>query len=547
MNEIGVSAGVQLQSAFGTDPGRVRANNEDVALVDVHRGVYGVIDGVGGQAAGEIAASLACDVIRQRLARPLGTPAERVREAIAIANNEIFRRAAESPALHGMACVVTLAIVSDRTLTIGHVGDSRLYLLRGDGMQKLTHDHSPVGEREDAQEISEIDAMRHPRRNEVFRDVGSGYRDKDDEEFVEVIEVPFDGDCALLVCTDGLTDMLPSAAIERIVRHNAGQPDAVVDALVDAANDAGGKDNVTVVYAEGPGFAASCGSWNPSPAALDLLLPDGEREPAAAGARSAGRLPSTARLIVRSRATWFAIGTLAGVAAALAFGWFIGGLKVAGERTFLVDPTGATTFSRISDALRSARPGDVVRVEPGVYRERIDLPDGVDLIARVPGSVTVARPPDAVGEVVGISAPGDSSARLDGLRVESTPDLPLDIGVRIGGQGRTVEVLEVSGPMRAGIEVLAGGHLTAHGSRFEVTGQAMTFGERVQAAVTACVFVRHGAISDAPLHIAPSAEVLLRRNVFAGYGTDVFKSLSAEELRQLRANNVVIGSEPPAR
>src|SRR6478736_446933 len=161
-----------LQAAYRTDPGRVRTNNEDVPLVDTERGVYGVIDGVGGQAAGEFAAAIAYDVILQRLGRPLGTPAERVREAIALANNEIFRRAGTSGELAGMTCVVTLAVVNDGRLTIGHVGDSRLYKLGPEGMQKLTHDHSPVGEREDAQEIAEIDAMRHPRRHEVFRDGG---------------------------------------------------------------------------------------------------------------------------------------------------------------------------------------------------------------------------------------------------------------------------------------------------------------------------------------------------------------------------------------
>src|SRR5437867_8160601 len=159
MTDVAISAAVPLHAAFCTDPGRARTNNEDLPLVDVDHGVYGVIDGVGGQAAGEIAAGVAFDVIRQRLARPLGTAAERVREAIAIANNEIFRRADEVPDLHGMACVVTLAIVTDRVLPIGHVGDSRLYLLRG-GMQKLTYDHSPVGEREASREGSELERMR---------------------------------------------------------------------------------------------------------------------------------------------------------------------------------------------------------------------------------------------------------------------------------------------------------------------------------------------------------------------------------------------------
>src|SRR4029453_17972547 len=177
-----------LQSAYRTDPGRVRTNNEDVPLIDRERGVFGVIDGVGGQAAGEVAAAIAYDVILQRLARPLGTPSERVREAIALANNEIFRRAGTSRELAGMTCVVTLAVVNDGRLTIGHVGDSRLYKLGPEGMQKLTHDHSPVGEREDAQEIAEIDAMRHPRRHEVFRDVGGALRDKDEDDYVEIVE-----------------------------------------------------------------------------------------------------------------------------------------------------------------------------------------------------------------------------------------------------------------------------------------------------------------------------------------------------------------------
>ncbi|MBA2354967.1 MAG: serine/threonine-protein phosphatase, partial [Acidobacteria bacterium] len=262
-----------LSAASRTDPGRVRANNEDLPVLDADRGVFGVIDGVGGQAAGELAAAIARDVILQRLARPLGTPAERVREAIAIANNEIFRRASTAPDLTGMTCVVTLAVVADGRLTIGHVGDSRLYKIRPAGLRKLTHDHSPVGEREDAHEIDELEAMRHPRRHEVFRDVGSALRDKDEDDYVEVIEDVLDDDAALLVCSDGLTDMVPVATIERLVREHAGDPDAVAVALVAAANEAGGRDNVTVVYAEAPGFASA------------LRRADGHRAGLAAGAR----------------------------------------------------------------------------------------------------------------------------------------------------------------------------------------------------------------------------------------------------------------------
>ena len=100
-----------------------------------------------------------------------------------------------------MGCVITLAIVADGRLTIGHVGDTRLYKIRPDGIRKLTRDHSPVGELEDAGELAEPEAMRHPRRHEVFRDVGTVYRDKDEQEFVDVIEEPLEagrGDPALL-------------------------------------------------------------------------------------------------------------------------------------------------------------------------------------------------------------------------------------------------------------------------------------------------------------------------------------------------------------
>ena len=214
------ASGELLRGAACTDPGRVRTNNEDLPLIDAARGIFGVIDGVGGEAGGEVAAATAHDVILQRLARPLGTPADRVREAIAIANNEIFRRAQETAALHGMACVITLAIVADGRVTVGHVGDTRLYKIRHDGIRKLTRDHSPVGEREDAGELGEVDAMRHPRRNEVFRDVGSTYRDKDEQEFVDVIEEPLERDSAILVCSDGLSDMLTA------VRDRAHRPAA---------------------------------------------------------------------------------------------------------------------------------------------------------------------------------------------------------------------------------------------------------------------------------------------------------------------------------
>ncbi len=373
-----------------------------------------------------MAAATARDVILQRLARPIGTAAERVREAIAIANNEIYRRAGGSAELAGMGCVITLAIVADGRLTIGHVGDTRLYKIRPDGIRKLTRDHSPVGELEDTGELPEPEAMRHPRRHEVFRDVGTVYRDKDEQEFVDVIEEPLEPDAALLLCSDGLSDMLPSGTIAHIMRQHAGSPERVVEALVAAANDAGGRDNITVVYAEMPLVAERMGRTSTealTPAEVtnppnSLTDPIADRPETQSRPASAGRVRRTLRAINGSRATWFMVGALARRRRR------VGADGVcrddAGPRA--TNARGRPGWQRAvpqlsRPRLRRAMPGDVVRVEPGVYRERVDVRSGADLIARVPGTVTIARP--AGSAVPALSLTGPFSVRVAGITIDS--------------------------------------------------------------------------------------------------------------------------------
>ena len=541
-----------LQAAYRTDPGRVRTNNEDVPLVDTERGVYGVIDGVGGQAAGEFAAAIAYDVILQRLARPLGTPSERVREAIALANNEIFRRAGTSRELAGMTCVVTLAVVNDGRLTIGHVGDSRLYKLGPEGMQKLTHDHSPVGEREDAQEIAEIDAMRHPRRHEVFRDVGGALRDKDEDDYVEVVEDVLERDTAILLCTDGLTDMVPSTTIDRLVRRHAGAPEAVVEALVSAANDAGGRDNVTVVYAEGPDFARAVRGRSPNGApAAPPRLSDNRVDSEPAERRVEGNpAASFFRWIVHSRTTWFALGAIAGVLGALLLVWRTPDTEIGGARTIDVGSSASFTSSSLAAAASAARAGDVLRLEPGMYAERVTLGDGVSLVARVPGSVTFVRPslPGDVSnsEWVAITASGDLGARISGIRIESTLELPIDVGIRVTGQSGALDLVELSGPMRAGIELAPGASATLNGGRFSVTAAALLLGERAQLAADGNVILRPVRVPAAPpVRVGEGAQAILRQNVFIGYGSDVVKGVSASDRQQILAANVIVSAEAP--
>src|SRR4030095_16535630 len=170
------------------------------------------------------------------------------------ANNAIHAQAQECDDWRGMACVLTLALIEDDRITIGHVGDSRLYLFWNGTIRKLTSDHSPVGEREDRAELSEQEAMLHPRRHEVFRDVGSESRTASDRDFIETRQCRFKPDAAILLCSDGLTDLLTSAEINEIVERYQGDPERVAGELVDAANDAGGKDNVTVILVAGAEF-----------------------------------------------------------------------------------------------------------------------------------------------------------------------------------------------------------------------------------------------------------------------------------------------------
>src|SRR5262249_22107999 len=194
-----------------------------------------------------------------------------------------------------------VAVVEDGRAVVGHVGDTRLYKLRNGRIEKITRDHSPVGEREDAREISEVEAMRHPRRNEVYRDVGSEMHDELDPDFIDLHELPFEPDAALLLCSDGLTDLVDSATIRDLTIQFAGRPPEVVSALIHAANDAGGKDNVTAVYVEGDQFAAHMRGGREST--------DADERPTRAMSSSAARLTdataeSTAASITPGRSVW---------------------------------------------------------------------------------------------------------------------------------------------------------------------------------------------------------------------------------------------------
>jgi serine/threonine protein phosphatase PrpC len=413
-----------LRSAAASDPGRRRKNNEDRYYVDPDRGIYAVIDGVGGHAAGERAAQVAVEILRERLERPTGSPEERLREAITLANNEIYRLSQSRVEWNGMACVLTIALVEDDTVTVGHVGDTRLYLLRAGEIHKITHDHSPVGEREDRGELSESEAMRHSRRNEIYRDVGSAEKNPADLGFIELTSFPMPSDGALLLCSDGLTDLVSSEEILAGAARYAPDIDATVAALIDAANHAGGKDNITVVMIAGSEYA-------------------GETQVSAAiPVRKAHRPGARAWAFL---VYGLALGIAAGVLGAYAWHRF----APAGPRTVMVGNGG------IGAAMHRAHAGDTVVIPQGLYRERIELREGITLRSQQPGMVTLTSPdggPAVVarkidsGTLEGIWIQGDLAAPLSG-GIEIVDSSPLISNVKISGAYIGIAVSGVSAPL----------------------------------------------------------------------------------------------------
>jgi PPM family protein phosphatase len=513
-----------LWSAGLTDPGLQRNVNEDRFHHDASSGIFLVVDGIGGQAAGGKAADVALATLRDRLERETGSVKDRLREAITMANNEIYRLAASRREWNGMACVLTAAVVDQGCATIGHVGDTRLYKLRGQGIEKITRDHSPVGEREDSKELSELQAMRHPRRNEVYRDVGSELHRPLDADFVDIQEIPFEADAALLLCSDGLTDLIPSATIADAVRKHAGRPESVVRSLVELANGAGGKDNVTVVYVEGETFASS-------------QPPD--RDPASetdgnAGTSSPGRRK---RLVVLVSVLFLVSGFALGLMFNPNYLDVLGTAPVSSRPESLVVQPGES----IAAVLNRASPDSTVTVEPGEYLERIVLKQGVRLVSRVPRGATIRLPISTsdMDPSPAVIASG-AGTELRGFRVVGDAATPLAIGIGITGAGIFVLDVEVTGATTAGIEFKGGSSGTLMGSDIhDNPGAAMNIRGRANLRVINNVFSRNGMSERAPgnFMIEAGSVPVFRGNVFAGLNPDAFTTLDDAARSALKTLN----------
>ncbi|MFD1142993.1 PP2C family protein-serine/threonine phosphatase [Larkinella insperata] len=244
-----------LVIAGKTDVGQRRQDNQDTFICTPiwsdDSVLLAAIDGVGGYAGGDRAAAIAKESIEKYMATPNGDPLSMLREAVVFANNQIHQERQQTPPLAQMACVLTTAVADSRLRKVYyvHVGDTRMYRFRGGTLEKLTRDHSLVGIREDANELTEAEAMQHPRRNEILRDVGSLAHRVDDPDFLESGETDFEPGDVLLLCSDGLTDMITQAQIRAVLGRKLSL-EAQAAELIRVANQQGGKDNITVVLAQ---------------------------------------------------------------------------------------------------------------------------------------------------------------------------------------------------------------------------------------------------------------------------------------------------------
>jgi PPM family protein phosphatase len=533
-----------LRSAGVSDAGRRRQNNEDRIYHDADRGLFIVIDGVGGQAAGEKAAEIAMAAVRSGVDGD-GSLDERIHTAIVNANNDIFREAHTSAELAGMSCVLTVAVVEDGSATVGHVGDTRLYKCRRGELVKVTHDHSPVGEQEESGALSEAEAMRHPMRNQVYRALGSAEHSVAEADFVDIQRVPFESDAALLLCSDGLTDLVPLGDISSIVKLHAGDPRAIVERLIDAANRAGGKDNVSVIFVEGPGFADSVPS-DPDTTVTKRIGPVGQttadaRHDAQPAAPSAQRRPGAAF------AALFVAGLVVGAAAAsMLLRRDVPKVPVSlprEPRTIAVGTGSGTGSATIAGAIALADNGDTIAVEPGTYREQIVLTKNVTLTATRPREVVIQ--PAGVGDgAIVIDAP--QAARVVGFKIQGSAEAPLPIGVLIRRGMAEIADLEISNTQQAAIAI-DGGAPTVRGTTIRVgSGAGIRMRTGVSPRITHNVIARDNA-STSPgwgIEMPADATPILEANVFTGFGADVLHGASASNRDQLLVGNIQL--EDPA-
>ena len=236
---------LELQPFGVTDAGKVRQNNEDALLVGEGEDetLFVVADGIGGFEAGEVASSLAVEVLKDI------RPDKSFKTAIAEANRRILDAGRTDEKLSGMGTTVVAirfgGTQQEPRAEVAHVGDSRAYLVRSGEMNPITEDHSLVAELVRSGDLTRDQAAEHPQKNLITRALGA-----DEEVDVDTTVLPIEAGDRVLLCSDGLSDMVPEARISEILLEASGDPELAARTLLSAALDAGGNDNVTVIVVD---------------------------------------------------------------------------------------------------------------------------------------------------------------------------------------------------------------------------------------------------------------------------------------------------------
>jgi protein phosphatase len=373
---------VRLADGARSDVGRGRPENEDSVLVDREHHLYAVADGMGGHRAGEVASATAIESLRSAYAggRPLD-------QAVEAANAAVFAKAAADDALRGMGTTLTaLAVEDGHTALLGHVGDSRAYLMRDGAVTQVTDDHSLVEQLVREGRLSPEEAQHHPQRAIITRALGV-----DAQVEVDVYRVELEPGDRLLICSDGLTNMLSDDTIALALRRHP-DPQQAADTLVDMANQAGGDDNITVVVldaladGEPPAAGAEPRAAAP-PEPVEAAPPPEDAAPAPALAAPASR-PGIRR--VRGVVRWgLPIVVVIGIAVG-AVGWYA-------RRTYYVGLAGdrVTVFKGVPGGLLGwkptvDRPTDLTAADLS-DADRADLENGHRFASRSDADRFIAR------------------------------------------------------------------------------------------------------------------------------------------------------------
>ena len=238
-------------SAFGaTDVGRVRSANQDDFVVltgddaPLGEALVAVADGMGGHAAGEVASEMSLDLLVASLKRASAPDERALRDAFASANAGVFQAASHNPEYRGMGTTLVVGLVAGGEMIIGNVGDSRMYLLRNSNLERVTRDHSWVGEMVASNMLTEEQAANHPRRNVLTRALGVAA-----SVDVDTSRLPLRRGDRVMLCSDGLHGMVDDKTIKRIIGGKSLKLERAARDLIELANKAGGTDNITVALA----------------------------------------------------------------------------------------------------------------------------------------------------------------------------------------------------------------------------------------------------------------------------------------------------------